>query len=59
MARKAKRLLVNHGKLWPSVLHVGETTVQFQTGKHGKRIKVTSKRHVPRHKRLTPTGDSG
>lgn len=50
-ARKLKRLVINNGKLWPSTLHCGSTIVQFQTGKHGRRVTVTSKRHKPRHKR--------
>lgn len=61
--RKTKRMTVNNGKLWPSTFHIGDTTVQFQTGRHGKRVTVTSKRHQPRHKRLnkrlTQAGDSG
>ncbi len=58
-ARKIFRMMVNNGKLWPSTLTIGGVTVQFQTGKHGKRVKVTSKRHRPRHKRLTKGGGGG
>lgn len=60
MARPAKglRMTINNGKLWPSVLKIGSVTLQFQTGKHGKRVKVTSKRHRPRHKPLTKEGET-
>lgn len=56
---RIKRLLINNGKLWPSTVQIGGTTLQFQTGKHGKRLKITSKRHRPRHKRLTSKGGQG
>lgn len=45
-------LHIKPAKLWPSVLTIGPVTIQFQTGKNGRRVKVTSKRHLPRHKVL-------
>jgi len=50
--KKVFRIVLNNGKLWPSTINCGSVTVQFQTGKHGRRVTFTSKRHKPRHKRL-------
>ncbi len=58
-ARRIFRMMVNNGKLWPSTFTIGGVTVQFQTGKHGKRVKVTSNRHKPKHKRLDNRGGKG
>lgn len=50
---KQRTLHIKPSDLWPSTLRCGSVTVQFQTGKRGRRVKVLSKRHKPRHKRLT------
>jgi hypothetical protein len=56
MSEKPRVLHIKPAHLWPSVLRVGGVTVQFQTGKRGRRVKVSSPRHQPRHKRLQKGG---
>lgn len=53
---KQRTLHLKPNQLWPaggrgSTLHCGGVTIQFQAGKHGRRVKVTSTRHKPKHKR--------
>lgn len=56
---------VKFNKLWPkdgrgSVLRVGDTVIQFQerTRKHGRRVKIVSQRHKPKHLTLQVDSES-
>lgn len=50
MSRPAHTLHLRNKDLWPSVIQAGPVTIQFQTGRHGKRVKVLSKGPRLRHK---------
>lgn len=55
MPKKQKTLHIKPNQLWPangsgSTLYLGDTVVQFCSGKKGKRVVVRSNRHRPRHK---------
>lgn len=53
MARPAKTLRINNGKLWPSVVYAGATVIRFLKGRKGKQVKIIQRDgRRPRHIRL-------